>query len=84
MEKGDDNIKKILRNAVTLENKEFYCNFLKKLIAELNKSTMRYHGTSILLIKGPKRSDIRWVDFHYWRKYYVIQTISMMDLTKKP
>lgn len=45
---------------------------MKKLAEALQKSERRYYASSILLIKGPKKSEIRWVDFHYWRNIFVI------------
>ena len=66
LEEDDIIIKTILKNVVTLENKQQFCDFLKGLSHGLNNSSRRYFGSSILLIKGPKKSEIRWVDFHYW------------------
>lgn len=64
---NDEDInKKILKKAVTSENKEFFCSFLRDLASELKKVNRKYFGTSILLVRGKERSSIKWVDFHYW------------------
>jgi hypothetical protein len=37
-------------------------------VQELKKVKRHYFGTSILLVRGKEKSNIKWVDFHYWCK----------------
>jgi hypothetical protein len=79
LEKGPDSLAKILRQVVTPENKQLFCGFLRRLAAALRGSPRHYFGTSILLIKGAHRSEIRWVDFHYWGNLFTMQNNRRRD-----
>lgn len=61
-------LRKVLLKVVSEENKQLFCDFLTRLADTLRGVKRRYYNTSILLTKGKHKSEIRWIDFHYWRK----------------
>ena len=36
----------------------------------LKKVNRKYFNTSLFLAKGKNRSEIKWIDFHYWCNIY--------------
>lgn len=69
----EDVVGRLLRIVVTKDNQSRFCEFLQAMSQLLRTVHRRYFNTSIVLIKGDTRSDIKWIDFRYWGSYAAMQ-----------
>ena len=68
-------LRKVFKKIVTAENKPYFCEYLTRFAETLRKVNRKYYNTSLFLAKGKNRSEIKWIDFHYWCTFMIIQMI---------
>jgi len=45
-------VRKLLAKVITTDNRDFFCDFLKKMGDQLKEVKRKYFGTSIVLVRG--------------------------------
>ena len=62
-------LRRVFKKIVNVGNKGYFVQFLTNLSQTLKKGDRRYYNSSIFIGCGKDKSQIKWIDFHYWCKY---------------